>query len=371
MSTNMDFLKTFQKELESMEGVGTSSAPPRYWYSTGNYVLNKIISGSFYKGIPQGRITNLAGPSGAGKSFLAANIVREAQRQGAIILIVDTENALDDEFMQKIGVDTNSDTYYYAGVTTINQAVAVISQFIKGYKKDCGNDPNAPQVFILLDSLDMMITETELENYDKGIQKGDQGQKNKQLKMLLRTFTQDIKTLNVAMVVTSQVYKNQDLTNGEGLWIVADAVKFSASQIMLLKKLKLKDKTTSDIHGIRMICEGLKTRFTKPFQTVTINVPYEEGMDPYSGLVETSVSMGIVEKAGSRYRIVGTDDTWYEKDVATIAELLLLKVEAQTQSYLRARLTDDDEIAEPETKEEILAVKSAKKKSSKDLLTNS
>jgi len=60
----MDFLKSFEKDVASMDGVSTSSAPPRYWYSTGNYVLNRIISGSFTKGIPQGRITDLAGPSG-------------------------------------------------------------------------------------------------------------------------------------------------------------------------------------------------------------------------------------------------------------------------------------------------------------------
>ena len=58
------FMDKFDAELNKMDGVGTSSLPPRYWYSTGNYVLNRIISGSYYNGIPQGRITDLAGPSG-------------------------------------------------------------------------------------------------------------------------------------------------------------------------------------------------------------------------------------------------------------------------------------------------------------------
>ena len=58
-----NFLAAFQKDLEGIDGVGTSSQPPRYWYGFGNYVLNKIMSGSFYKGVPQGRITSLAGIS--------------------------------------------------------------------------------------------------------------------------------------------------------------------------------------------------------------------------------------------------------------------------------------------------------------------
>ena len=79
----MTFLDKFQKGL-AKDGFETGAAkPPRYWFSTGNYVLNRIISGSFYKGIPQGRVMSLAGPSGAGKSFLASNLIRNAQEEEA------------------------------------------------------------------------------------------------------------------------------------------------------------------------------------------------------------------------------------------------------------------------------------------------
>lgn len=350
-----DFLKDFSKEIDGMDGIGTSSAPPRYWYSTGNFVLNKIISGSFYKGIPQGRITNLAGPSGAGKSFVAANIVRAAQQAGAMILVVDSENALDDEFMQKIGVDTDRDDYVYTDVVTINDVTRVVSRFLKRYKEMFGNAEDAPQALILIDSLDMLITETEQEHFDKGVQKGDQGQKNKQLKQMLRTFIQDVKRLNIALVVTSQVYKNQDVLNGEGLWIVSDAVKYSASQIVLLTKLKLKDKEAGNVAGIRMKCEGYKTRFTKPFQTVVIEVPYDTGMSPYSGLLETALDMDLIQKKGSRYCITGKDDTWYAKDIANYAESILLAGEAKANAFLKVE-TEESEIDEDtETKEETAA----------------
>lgn len=188
-----DFLKGFTKELKGMEGVGTASSPPRYWYSTSNYVLNRIISGSFYKGIPQGRITNFAGPSGGGKSYLSANVVRAAQQAGAMILVIDSENALDDTFMQNVGIDTKKDDYLYADVVTISDVAKVVSRFLKGYKESFGHGEDAPQALILIDSLDMLITDTEQEHYDKGVQEGDQGQKNKQLKQMLRTFIQDIK----------------------------------------------------------------------------------------------------------------------------------------------------------------------------------
>ena len=40
------------------------------WHDTGCMVLNAIISGSLYGGVPKGRITGFAGPSQTGKTFI-------------------------------------------------------------------------------------------------------------------------------------------------------------------------------------------------------------------------------------------------------------------------------------------------------------
>lgn len=364
MATNMDFIKNFNKELEKMDGIGTSSEPPRYWYSTGNYVLNSIISGDFTQGIPQGRITDLAGPSGAGKSFIAANLVAAAQREGASILVVDSENALDDEFMRKIGVDVDREDYMYASVNTIPEASRVVSTFLNGYKESVGEAVDAPQVLILIDSLDMLMTETEIEHFEKGITKGDQGQKNKQLKAMLRTFVQAIKHLNVAMVCTSQVYKNQDVLNGEGLWIISDAVRYAASQIILIQKRKLKDDSkgakAGDVAGVRMICEGNKTRFTKPFQKVEIEVPYETGMDPLSGLLEVAKQAGVITQKGSRYSLEGSDDTWYSKDLEKYADEVIKRLQELQKGSELFLLTDAEIDTDTETKAETKSRRQAK-----------
>lgn len=349
----MEFLKSFQKELASIEGVGTSSQPPRYWYSTGNAVLNYIISGNFQYGIPQGRITNFSGPSGSGKSFNVANATAAAQADGAICLIIDSEKALDDEFMSKIGVDVDSDTYYYTSVTTVAQVIAVVSSFIGAYKKQYGSDVNAPKVFIAIDSLDMLMTETELDNYDKGIQKGDQGQRNKQLKAMLRGFVHDIGDLNITLVVTSQVYKNQDVTNGEGVWIISDAVKYAASQIILVTKLKLKADSgkAGDFKGIRMKCEGYKTRFTKPFQTVTIEVPYESGIDPYSGLKEVAIDLGIIVQKGAWLALASDPDTkFYERDIGKYVDKIIAAANEIKDKTLQANVDDVELDLTPDTR---------------------
>lgn len=337
----LDFLKNFEKSIEDVDGIGDSSQPPRYWYSTGNYVLNKIISGSFNKGIPQGRLTNFSGPSGSGKSYLAANCIKNAQAAGAFVLVVDSENALDDTFMQAIGVDIENN-YMYKSVTTIPQVTKVVSSFLQAYNKEYNNDHNAPQILIVVDSLDMLLSEKEVEIFEAGGQHGDMGQRNKQLKQMLRTFVQAIKSLNVAIITTSQVYKNQDLKSGDGVWIQAEAVKYSASQIILLTKLKLKDTGSAEVKGIRMKCEIAKSRFSAPFQSVTVEVPYKTGMDPLSGLVEVACNLGIVEKRGSRYGFTGEEESWYSKDIAEYAPKILSIAEQQKDAFLRFKETMDE-----------------------------
>lgn len=338
----MKFLAGINKDLEKAGIEAGSPEPPRYWFSTGNYVLNKIMSGSFHRGIPQGRVTGLAGPSGGGKSFLAANAMKSAQEEGAYIVAIDSEHALDNEFVSAIGVDPEKDYTYYE-VDTIAQCMKVVSAFTKGYNAEYGHDQDAPKVLIVIDSLDMMETETEFANREKGVQKGDQGQRNKQLKAMLRGFVQAIKRSNISIIVTSQVYENQDIMNGEGRWIVSGGIKFALSQIFLITKLKLKDLGSREVKGIRMKIEGYKTRFTRPYQTVTIEVPYEEGMDPYNGLLDVGVEMGLITKRGSRYSLTGEDKTWYSKEFGQYAETVLKLAEDNREKFLEGLLDEEED----------------------------
>ena len=149
---DLSFLKDFEKVADKLENVSSESGPPRYWHGSGNYVLNYILSGNFGNAIPQGRVTGLAGPSGSGKSFIQCSVSREAQkREDAYVLMVDTENALDDEFTGKIGIDTEAG-YNYKSVMTIDDTVKLLSAFVKGYKSSYGEDPDAQKVIIVIDS---------------------------------------------------------------------------------------------------------------------------------------------------------------------------------------------------------------------------
>jgi hypothetical protein len=73
-----------------------------------------------------------------------------------------------------------------------------------------------------------------------------------------------------------------------------------------MKKLKLKEdedgNKTSTVNGIRSSCKIMKTRYAKPFENVQVKIPYETGMDPYSGLIDIFEAKGILTKQGNRLR---------------------------------------------------------------------
>ena len=294
---SLPFLKTFKKEIAKLENVSTDFRPPSHWYNTGNFAVNKILSGSFYNGVPQSRVTILAGPSGSGKSFLLSNIMKHAQDDGAFILAIDSENALDYDYLHRVGVNTTEDKFMGTAVVTIADAVNVISDFIKMYEKEYGKyDQASPKILIAVDSLDMLLTDTESANFDGGVQKGDQGQRAKQLKHFLRTIVSRIKALNITFIGTHQVYPADPL-KGEGMWSINNAIRYSASQIALITRLKLKQD--GEVTGIRMSVETFKSRFARIGSKVEVTVPFDKGMDKNSGLIDLLEAEKVIVKSGA------------------------------------------------------------------------
>ena len=347
----LPFLKTYKKEIEKLENVSTDFRPPNHWYSIGNFAANRILSGDFHRGIPQGRITILAGPSDTGKSYLLSNIMKSAQTDGAFILAIDTENALDHEYLGRIGVKTDENSFLGLSVVTISDVVSVVSDFIKQYEKEYGKyNENAPKVLIAIDSLDMLLTETENEHFNAGVQKGDQGQRAKQLKAFLRTTVSRIKALNIAFIGTHQVYP-ADVLEGEGKWKINNAIRYSASQIVLITKLKLKEE--GEVSGIRMYLETFKSRFAKLGSKVEIIVPYDKGMNPYSGLLDLLEADGVVQKNGAWYQCKFNEtDPPLKFQSTKMDQALAEKLLAHPMIKLNASRFDD-QLRTPETPEEL------------------
>ena len=75
-----------------------------------------------------------------------------------------------------------------------------------------------------------------------------------------------------------------------------------------MKKLKLKEdekgNKVTDVRGIRAACKVMKTRYAKPFEGVQVKIPYDTGMDPYSGLVDLFEKKGVLTQQGNRLKYI-------------------------------------------------------------------
>ena len=107
MTTKPFDVSRFRKDItKAIDGLSIGFNDPTDWVSTGNYALNFRISSDFNKGVPLGKVTVFAGESGAGKSYICSgNLVKHAQEAGIFVVLIDSENALDEKWLHAQGDD--------------------------------------------------------------------------------------------------------------------------------------------------------------------------------------------------------------------------------------------------------------------------
>ncbi len=297
-------ISKFRKDItKSIDGLSIGFNDPTDWISTGNYALNYLVSGDFHKGIPLGKVTVFAGESGAGKSYIASgNIIKAAQDQGIFVVLIDSENALDEGWLQALNVDTSEEKLLKLNMAMLDDVAKTVSTFMKDYK--AMPDEERPKVLFVIDSLGMMMTPTELNQFEGGDMKGDMGRKAKALKALVTNCVNMFGSYNVGLVATNHTYQSQDMFDPDDKISGGQGFIYASSIVVAMKKLKLKTDAdgvkTSQVHGIRAACKVMKTRYAKPFEGVQVEIPYETGMNPYSGLVDIFEKAGLLKKTGNR-----------------------------------------------------------------------
>jgi len=297
---------------KSIDGISVGFNDPDTWISTGNYTLNYLISGNFNKGIPMGKVTVFAGESGAGKSFICSgNLIRHAQQQGIYPILIDSENALDEKWLHALGVDTAEDKLLKLNMAMIDDVAKMISEFVKEYKTM--SEADRPKVLFVVDSLGMLLTPTDVNQFEAGDMKGDMGRKPKALAALVRNCVNMFGNLNLGLVCTAHTYASQDMFDPDDKISGGQGFIYASSIVVAMRKLKLKEdedgNKISEVKGIRAACKVMKTRYAKPFESVQVKIPYESGMSPYSGLTDMMESKGLLQKEGNSLKYTLADGT--------------------------------------------------------------
>ena len=301
----------FRKEItKSIDGLSIGFNDPTDWISTGNYALNYLISGDFNRGVPLGKVTVFAGESGAGKSYICSgNIVRHAQEQGIFVVLIDTENALDESWLHALGVSTDESKLLKLSMAMVDDVAKTISTFMSDYK--ALPDGERPKVLFVIDSVGMLLTPTDVNQFEAGDMKGDLGRKAKSLTALVRNCVNMFGAYGVGMVCTNHTYASQDMFDPDDKISGGQGFIYASSIVVAMKKLKLKEdedgNKISDVMGIRSACKVMKTRYAKPFEGVQVKIPYSTGMSPYSGMVDLAEKKGLLKKDGNRLAFTAAD----------------------------------------------------------------
>jgi RecA/RadA recombinase len=301
-----------------------------------------------------GKVTVFAGESGSGKSFVVSgNITRNAQAQGIFVVMVDTENALDEKWLKALDVDTSEEKMLRISASMIDEVAKVVHDFVTEYKENYLDLPREqrPKILFVIDSLGMLLTPTEVNQFQAGDMKGDFGKKARQLKAFVSNCVNMFGDLNIGMVVTNHTYASQDMFDPDDKISGGSGFMFASSIIVAMKKWKLKEDEEgtkgSEVLGIRSTCKVVKTRYSKPFESIKIDIPWETGMNPLSGLFDLFLKSGVLVKEGNSYvftsKKTGQKIKQFKKAWNVDEASMKLIMDEFTQDDLNAVITDTQE----------------------------
>jgi len=259
-------------------------------------MLNAVMSGSIFGGIPNNKITAFAGESATGKTFFVLGVAKQFLKDNPDggIVYYDTEAAVTKQMMEERGVDTSR--VIISQPDTIQKFRTHAMKTIDMYEKS----PDRPPMLFILDSLGLLSTEKEVADTTEGKDVRDMT-KSQLIKGAFRVLTLKLAKIGVPMIVTNHVYEvigsympMKEMGGGSGL-------KYAASTIAYLSKKKVRDGT--EITGIIIKAKMFKSRIAKENTQAEVLLSYTGGLDRYYGLLEFGEKHGIFKKSGNRYEM--------------------------------------------------------------------
>jgi RecA/RadA recombinase len=297
--------KEAKNDYAKLVSDGIITGDEQNFIGTGSYILNALLSGSIYGGIPDNRVTAIAGEQATGKTFYAIGIAKnflDDNPEGAVFYF-DSEAAATGDLFKNRGLD--SDRVWHFPVDTIEefrtQIIRILDNLLKTKEED------RKPLLIVLDSLGMLASSKELKDALSDNQVRDMT-KTQSIKSVFRIITSKLGKLKVPMIVTNHTYKTMnpygeqsDMGGGSGL-------KYAASTIMYLSKSKEKDGT--DVVGNIIKVKANKSRFTKENSQVATRLFFDSrGLEKYYGLLELGEKYGVFTRKGNRV-VVGESSVY-------------------------------------------------------------
>jgi RecA/RadA recombinase len=309
------------------------------WIDTGSMPLNAIISGSLYGGIPRNRLTMISGESMVGKSVFVCKILANAQKQGLIPVIFDTENAIDKQMAENLGLDITK--VKYVPCFSIEETRNSIYKFLTKAKEEGITN----KFIVAIDSLGNLENQLGLNRMEKDNTSMDMGTRARAIKTLLRTCTSLAAYTKTTFIITNAVYDDPSamfdsiIKNQPG---GKSVVYLPSVTVQLARKPEKADEQKSNdgelaigqrnYPGIIIRALTVKNRFIQQYLQAEMYLSFKSGFDKYYGLLDLAVGFGVVTQSGSTYSIgdkkLGYYSKWRKDDEvwSTILPVLETKI---------------------------------------------
>ena len=322
------------------------------WISSGSYSLNRVLSGSYFKGFADNRLYVVAGPSKSGKTVVAGNTTRNAQEMGFTVAYFDSENAIDKEGAKRLGVDV--DSLIYVPIKTIsdlkNQAVDLMRKWREQYGPK-------ERLMIVCDSLGGLAGTKEMNDIEEAKSASDMGQRAKELRSTSRLLTIECGHNRVPMICTNHTYEQSaanpqaapitKMSGGEGFMYASSGVIYFRSKAVREQEKDASGENVKVKKGNILVATSEKNRFVPEGTKGEIYLDFTRGLSPYYGLLNDALEFGFFEKKGPRIEIkhLGTskfETQIYNKEVfGPILEALNAKVEEKYKFSSMANPSED------------------------------
>ena len=317
--------------------------------STGALALDIAVG---VGGFPRGRIIEIYGPEASGKTTVCLHVIANAQKAGGTCAIIDTEHALDPNYAQIIGVDT--DKLLISQPDCGEDALDIAEQLIRS---------NAIDVLVL-DSVAALVPRAEIEG-----QMGDSqvGLPARLMSKALRKLTGIINKSNACVIFTNQIREKIGVMFGSPETTAGGrALKFYASLRLDIRRIATIKAPEGAAMGSRVKVKVVKNKLAPPFKECEFDILYDEGISRAGSILDVALDMKLIEKRGSWFsfediqigqgreqtkKAIDQDTALADRIVAKIQERLpqrQTRTGAAQQSDAPAAPIDDDDILPPE-----------------------